>query len=270
MEHEKCSRQRIVLLKAHTPKTLSRERKKSLGNFQKSDASNVISCAAAKEKKRKSPEEMACGNCMTNGQFDADVYNLTVVNDLTVDGKATFAGGVVIDTGSVMFADSTVQTTSASAANINATLVYASADQALPASAGTQLSYDTVYSSHSSPNNVGSPMYNPSAPTILTIPQAGYYIIVCGTSVTPPATTGGQIALQLWKSGTVLAQQSQELTSTADNTSYNASSLISCVAGDTIYVTVSNGNTNALSAFGGNDPSYGLSYLSVALLAGGS
>jgi hypothetical protein len=178
--------------------------------------------------------------------------------------------GAGVQLSSLTFGDGTTQSTSAAPLNINACMVYNSQSQTVNAATSIQAAFDTVIDQNTSPANNGSPFWNPSTPTYLTIPEPGYYLVNAGYSITPSAGPG-QTYIQIFKKGypggaqTCFAQQSQEQNQAADNQSLNASAIIACVAGDEIYFVVGNSGPDNLSIFGG----ISTCYLSVALLAGG-
>ena len=168
------------------------------------------------------------------------------------------------------FSDGSTQDTSASPSNINACMVYNSQSQAVNAETSIQAAFDTVIDQNTSPANNGSPFWNSSNPTYLTIPEPGYYQVSCGYSITPSGGPG-QTYLQIFKKGypggdeVCFAQQTQEQNQTSDNQSLNASAIIACVAGDQIYFIIGNSSSTNCSVFGG----ISTCYLNVALLAGG-
>lgn len=176
--------------------------------------------------------------------------------------------GAGVQLSSLTFGDGTTQSTSAAPLNINACMVYNSQNQTVNAATLIQSAFDTVVDQNTSPGNHATPFWNPATPTVLTIPEAGYYLVNAGFTITPSAGPG-QTYLQIYKTGypegDCFAQQSQEQNQTVDNQSLNASALIACLAGDQIHLTAGNTGPDNLSVLGG---SYNC-YLSVALLAGG-
>jgi hypothetical protein len=170
----------------------------------------------------------------------------------------------------INFTDGTEQDTAATPLNVNATYCYASGVQYMPTADEGQatsliLSFDTDEDANASPGLAH--MYDPSAPTQLTAPTQGYYIVIAGFSMTAQYTvTGAQIAAQLFKTDIsgpdtqCFAQQSQTADSTI-NQSFSISQIIAMDAGDYVYINVYQSCGGTVPVLGGYS-----TFLSMALL----
>jgi hypothetical protein len=212
-------------------------------------------------------------NTVTINCSGSDTFGILGVSTLTLSAPNTCITIVADQVNSLWLVTSALsqislaQTLAPAVPYINACMVYNSQSQAVNSATSIQPAYDTVIDQNTSAPTSGTPFWNASTPTYLTIPAVGYYLVSAGYSINPSGGPG-QTYIQIFKKGypggdeTCFAQQSQEQNQTSDNPSLNISAIIACVVGDQIYVVIGNSGPDNLSIFGG----ISTCYLSVAQL----